>query len=121
LSSTPESREYVRNWWAEKRRTDWAYEMFLSAKKRAKRDGLEFTITKDDIKIPEHCPILGCKLEKNIGRVKYNSPSLDRVDTLKGYVPGNVQVISTKANTHKGDLSLEEARRLVAYMERPSS
>jgi hypothetical protein len=40
------------------------------------------------------------------------SPSLDRVDPRKGYVPGNVRVISDRANRLKGDRSLSEIQAL---------
>ena len=36
--------------------------MFRNAKARAIKQGLEFTITKDDIVIPEVCPYLGVRL-----------------------------------------------------------
>ena len=45
---------------------NYEYIMWQSSKHRAKRKGLEFTIEQSDIKIPEHCPVLGIKLE--IGR-----------------------------------------------------
>lgn len=73
------------------------------AQQRAKRRGLECTITPDDIHIPDVCPILGCKLETHPGHTggKDNSPTLDRIDNTKGYIPGNVQVISSLANRMK--------------------
>lgn len=42
------------------------------------------------------------------GGVKDNSPSLDKIVPSKGYVVGNIQVISYKANRLKGDCSLED-------------
>ena len=40
------------------------------------------------------------------------SPSLDRIVPDRGYVPGNVRVVSDRANRLKGDRNLEELRRL---------
>lgn len=79
-----------------------------NARSRAKKDGLEFNITEDDIIIPEKCPLLGIKLELGTKYDYDNSPSLDRIDNSKGYVKGNVWVISNKANSMKNSSSKEE-------------
>ncbi|MDP9904736.1 hypothetical protein [Arthrobacter bambusae] len=86
------------------------------ARQRAKMRGIEFSITLADIKIPKTCPVLGMPLERNTGEGKAaeNSPSLDRTDPTKGYVPGNVQVISYKANCMKNNASIEG---LLAFAE----
>lgn len=81
------------------------------AKQRAKKRNVEFSILKEDITVPEVCPILGMKLEMNNGSGaggKDNSYSLDRIDQSKGYIKGNVQVISHKANSMKFTASREE-------------
>ena len=80
----------------------------------AKKYGRVCTITEKDIRIPKRCPILNVPLV--VGTM--HAPSVDRIDNRKGYVPGNVAVISRKANVFKGDMSLAQARRLVRYMER---
>ncbi len=56
-----------------------------------------------DIDIPERCPILGIPLARGTQKQNDRSPSIDRIDNTKGYVPGNVQVISLKANRMKND------------------
>lgn len=80
------------------------------AKQRAKRDGTPCTITVADIVVPDVCPILGIPLFATIGRKggTPNSPSLDRIYPALGYVPGNVQVVSSRANTIKGTATPEE-------------
>lgn len=79
------------------------YKMLQRAKGRAKLKGLDFNLTISDIIIPEYCPILGieliCKSGKS-GGVK-NSPALDRIDPSKGYIKGNIQVISHLSNMMK--------------------
>jgi hypothetical protein len=85
-----------------------ANELLRAAKKRAKASGLEFSITLADISIPTHCPLLDIPLRKGKGRLDGNSPSLDRRDNTRGYVPGNVWVISYRANAAKGDRTADE-------------
>ena len=80
-------------------------------KSRAKRNGLDFNITQDDLYLPEYCPILNIKLEYN-GNKKSNSylPSVDRIDNTKGYIKGNVVVISTLANAMKNKATFTELK-----------
>lgn len=75
---------------------------------RCKGKGQEFSITPEDIHIPDKCPLLGIPLEFGTNRHKDCSPSLDRIDNSKGYIPGNVWVISFAANTMKRDASIPE-------------
>ena len=84
--------------------------LWTRAFKRAKANGREFTIKVSDVVIPEFCPYFGLKLEFATDLQAPNSPSLDRIDNSKGYVPGNVEVISVKANRLKSALSTEEMR-----------
>lgn len=85
--------------------------LLSSAKIRAKRSNLEFNIDISDITIPEYCPLTGLKINITTGRKKgWDSPSLDRIDTTKGYIKGNVAVISDLANTMKNHASLEILR-----------
>lgn len=81
----------------------WAH-----VKSRTKKRGIEFTITPEDIRIPERCPLLDIPLEFGTNKHKDASPSLDRLDNSKGYVPGNVWVISFAANTMKRDASIPD-------------
>jgi hypothetical protein len=95
--------------------------MFTDAKLRAKEQGWEFNIEVSDIVIPEVCPVLKIPLFRVPGvegrhKANPNSPSLDRIDNTKGYVKGNVWVISWRANHIKTDASLEELETLVASL-----
>lgn len=93
--------------------------MLNGARERAKRGGYACTITVDDIVIPEFCPLLGLKLKRNKGgNVRPNSPSLDKIRPELGYVPGNVWVISHRANNVKSDASLLELQMLVERLAR---
>ncbi len=88
------------------------FNMFNGAKTRAKRKNLPFSITLDDIVIPDVCPLLGVELITSAGKWSPNSPTLDRVKPALGYVPGNIQVISARANLSKNDLSFEEFEKI---------
>jgi len=84
--------------------------LLLSAKHRSIKKGEPFTISEEDIHIPTTCPVLGIPIEKVFSPsgkrgACEGSPSLDRIDNTKGYVKGNVQVISNKANSMKNSAS----------------
>jgi hypothetical protein len=93
--------------------------MWSRAKYRAKQKGLDFTIEQKDITIPDVCPLLGIPLvcHRGKGSQKGNSPSLDRIDPTKGYIKGNVWVISNRANTLKNDATLQELELLVENLK----
>jgi|ERR1700690_477335 len=80
----------------------------------AKKRGFECAITLADIYVPTHCPLLGIPLTHGNGRPHAGSPTIDRLDSRLGYVPGNVWVISYRANTIKNDASLAELEMIVA-------
>lgn len=108
--------EYYKNW----RRQNVASRLCSVAKQRATLKGIEFNITKEDIVLPTHCPILGLELEVHIdggAGGKDNSYSLDRIDPTKGYVKGNIQVISNKANSMKFTASPEELLQFAKWIQ----
>lgn len=81
--------------------------MLHLTKSRAKKKGVPFNLTLEDIVIPKKCPILGILLVRG-SRRQLNAPSLDRRIPSRGYVKGNVQIISTKANVMKNNASKKE-------------
>lgn len=84
--------------------------LLYTAKYRAKKFGVEFSITEKDFAPVTHCPLLGVRLNFSIRKrgAHYNSPTIDRIDSNLGYVPGNVWVISGKANRIKNNATLRE-------------
>lgn len=91
--------------------------LLTKAKKRAKKLNIPFNITKEDISVPEKCPILGIPLKVSDNIVSDNSPTLDRLIPELGYVKGNVTVISFKANRIKNNASINEIRFLLKWLE----
>jgi hypothetical protein len=92
--------------------------MFRRAKSRSKFYGIEFNITKEDIMIPETCPILNIPLVYHSGSSggKMNSPALDRIDNSKGYIKGNVVVISHLANMMKSCANKEQLKSFAKWV-----
>ena len=95
------------------------------AKGRAKKNGIEFNLPsyKDLPKVPKYCPILGIplvvgNLKNSNGGGTDNSPSLDRTNNDKGYIKGNIQIISRKANQMKSNATLKEIGKLYNYMNK---
>lgn len=108
------SPQYLKEWWQKHPKKY----LLAAAKTRSRLNQLEFNITEDDIIIPEVCPILGVKLNP-VHYSKYdkeNSPCLDRINNDRGYVKGNIAVISFKANRLKGSLTKELLERLLVYV-----
>lgn len=98
------------------RQTHREHQMVIQARKRAKEKGWECTITHEDIKIPEYCPVLGVKLQVGSNVRLPESPSIDRIDSSKGYTPDNIAVISEKANRIKNDANLSDILLIADYM-----
>lgn len=89
--------------------------LLSNARARARRKGVAFTISLADVHVPELCPVLGLKLRPNWRRSEDNSPTLDRIRPGLGYVPGNVLVISHKANTIKAHATPAELERVAGF------
>jgi hypothetical protein len=82
--------------------------MYDRAKSRAKKYNIEFNLDMEDIIIPDVCPVLGIPLFRGEKVISDNTPSLDKIIPSKGYIKGNVVVISYKANRIKSDATHEE-------------
>ena len=85
--------------------------LLRNARKRAEENGWEFNLEIGDIIIPEKCPILEVPLVMGTKGDYMYTPSIDRIDNSKGYIKGNIQIISMKANTMKNSATLEELEK----------
>lgn len=106
-----------------KSRPDKKYETRLLhyAWRNSRRRGETCTLTVDDIPpIPTHCPVLGIPLVPGGkgGKSVDNSPSVDRIDSRKGYEVGNIWIVSQRANRIKSDATLSELKLLVEALEK---
>jgi hypothetical protein len=90
-----------------------------NVRQRTKTKGYAFDLTLDDIVIPDVCPILGVPLKRGTQANYRYSPSIDRIDSNKGYTKDNIKVISMLANRMKSDATKEEciafAKNIIDY------
>lgn len=84
----------------------WKLECVAANAKHRKK---EFNLALKDLQMPDRCPVLGIPLDYGWPVTDINAvPSIDRIDNGAGYVPGNVMVISIRANKLKNDATKEE-------------
>lgn len=96
--------------------------------RREKRRNLNFTITKEyvwNLFEAQHgkCALTGMDIILDVGsKTKNQTASLDRIDSSKGYVSGNVQWVHKDVNSMKMDFSeryfLELCRKVVEHKNR---
>ena len=91
-------------------------ELLKAARRRARQRNRPFSLSLEDIVIPDRCPILGIPLEPSTRCPTECSPSLDEIVVGKGYVAGNIQVISRKANTMKSNATPVELLRFAEWI-----
>lgn len=114
--SDPEYSRDMQQSWREKNPRRY---MLTRAKIRAKIEECAFELEDDDIVIPEYCPVYPhIKLEfcRGRGARPDNIPTLDKIVPALGYIPGNVAVISMRANRLKSDASPEELEAIAKWI-----
>jgi hypothetical protein len=97
---------------------------YYSLSKRAEKANLEFALTVEDIIelcAASKCPLLGIPLrvahESQGKGLQPNAPSIDRVDSTKGYTKDNVWVISHRANTIKNSATWQELYQIALNLK----
>lgn len=118
----PDRREYYRRWHASRRSADplqyWRSQALRGCRSRALKHCVPFRITLDDIVVPDVCPVFGFPLRPTVGCSDDCSPTVDRLVPELGYVPGNIAVISHRANSIKSCGTADEHRRIADWMDR---
>lgn len=107
-----------------RRREDPARYLYEQAKARAKKSGVAFTITVEDVRAvwPQdgNCPVFGEPLTTSAygtgSRRGFWSPSLDRINNAWGYTPDNIAIISWRANNLKRDATAAELEQIATWM-----
>lgn len=105
---------YMRSYLSKMRQEHPDKALLERARKRARRRGVRYSLRRSDITMPTTCPVLGLPIVTGGTRAS-TSPSLDRIDPRQGYLPGNVRVISDKANRLKGHRDLQSIQRLSQF------
>lgn len=77
-----------------------------------------FTLTFDDIKIPEKCPACGTQIAFGGPQQRNTSPSLDRIVPGLGYTPENTIIICFACNRRKNDSTPEQLYAIADYVYR---
>lgn len=115
VSSITESDKKIINERAKKsakrlkiERPEW--HIFYRLRVRSKRSGVPFDLDIEDIVIPELCPLLNIPLKIYENGSSFDTPSVDRIDSNKGYVKGNVWIISYLANRMKQNATREQLK-----------
>lgn len=97
----------------------WARNALKNARKRAGNIGVPFDLTLEYLLsiIPDECPVFGTPFVFiGNGVPCVESASLDRLVPAKGYIVGNVVVISHSANTIKNNATAKEVARVAQWM-----
>ncbi len=103
---------------------------------RQEQEEMKKKIISDDIEVlhnhflekypvlPTKCPILNIDLiyssvnDKDINPLnRLNRISIDRIDPSKGYIVGNIQIISNRANTIKSDSNFSDVLKLFVFIK----
>jgi hypothetical protein len=98
--------------------------MLGNAKRRAKCQNLDFNLTVEFLLsiAGDSCPVDGLPMNWRVNEGKElqptsRTPSIDKIVPSLGYVEGNVQIICWQYNSWKRDMSINDMRMLLAYLQ----
>jgi hypothetical protein len=101
------------------------FRQFHHRRQSAIKNGIPFSITFEELHKPEFCPVLGVKLNYACSTGEDGKQtrdpckaSIDKLVPELGYVPGNVFIISWRANKLKSNMSIDELEKILDYMKR---
>lgn len=114
--SNPEYKEQKKQQYCKRWDNDWEGQKLIQIRSKCKKFNIEFDIDREDIKLPDMCPIFHTPFDLT-RKDRNNAPSVDRIDNSKGYIKGNVIVVSNKANAMKREATLQDMKRLVEFYE----
>jgi hypothetical protein len=80
----------------------------------AKKKGLPFDLTLEDLVVPTVCPVLGITLSTKKGQT-FDAPSVDRIVPALGYVKGNIVITSMLANRLKNNASIDQLVKITKF------
>jgi len=110
--------------------TQHIQDLLTGVRKRAKKRKLDFSLRTKDIRklLSSHCPILGIKYELNKTGLKWGnkkgqnnwatSLSVDRIDNNKGYIQGNIILVSSMANAIKNQATPDQIQEVATFYKK---
>ena len=107
-------------WRSDNRKLDWVQRTVWKAKERAKRKNVPFNITTAYVAsiMGDNCPIFGEPFVLFGTKTGVDmTPNIDRIDPKKGYVEGNIAVISAKANRIKSSYQSKDLYKVAQWLE----
>jgi hypothetical protein len=103
------TRKYRLNKAQEFRSNKPISKILKQAKFTAREKNLEFDLIEEDIVLPIKCKYLDVVLTNIQGQgLVWENYSIDRIDSSQGYIKGNIEIISRKANSMKNMATKEE-------------
>lgn len=90
---------------------------YIALEQSAKERGIDFSLTIVGLRnllSAKHCFYTGVEFTNN----GHTSRTIDRVDSSKGYITGNVVACCARVNQAKADFSLKEIKAMVKKMEK---
>ena len=97
--------------------------MLHSARNRAKKKGWDFDLDLEELLsiAPDHCPVDGLPFDwkrrlDDDRTLPLTVPSLDRIDSSRGYTKDNVMIIGDKWNRWKSNMNLDNLELLIQYV-----
>lgn len=120
LTKKEKANLHREKWRVNNRKKDWVHRTLWKAKARAKKKNLPFNLTTDYILsiMSDNCPIFdepfilhGTKTGADM------TPNIDRIDPVKGYVEGNIAIISSKANRIKSAYQSKDLYKVAQWLE----
>lgn len=121
FENNEEAQKRHRLYEAKRRLSNREKYLWNNARNRAKSKDIEFNIDISDVLIPDLCPVFGTPMISSDGNTmgsKDKAPSLDRIDPNKGYIKGNIIVMSNRANLLKSNGTLEEFELLLSWLKK---
>lgn len=111
-------QKYNRATWKHATDLSKAHSAFFTRKKQNCKYGKwAWDILPTDVEYPTHCPVLGIELDWFAESRQENSPSLDRLDSNKGYIKGNVAIISWRASRIKNNGTKDEHYLIYRFLD----
>lgn len=89
--------------------------MVWEKRRKCKKLGIAFNLTVEDVIVPAYCPVLGIEIKR--GNTD-NAASIDRIKPNRGYVKGNIIIVSKLANQIRTNATSKQIRAVADFYER---